>query len=600
MHEYLTHRTNSLDIPERRTFNAQRMRAQCVTAESSHDCDILAEFFTLLSRDSRVDVGTNRTVYRYYLQNPMPQQARTVVDPFEFRPCEVCGISGNVEEVDISGRECRTPSHHPCPPCVRLGAVDTRILETRAILKQLYQERCDIKLQRNEFHDELVHHLPLEILSRIFCFCMRDGGPTTVSYKARRSLCGLRTKPTGFTLSEVCRRWARIARSTPQLWTRVSIKIHRRNVPLYAQITSAWLARTGSLPLTLDIYQPTRWRVDKSEWANFDATPIFAAINKHSSQWQTVYARVHSSFLGLLQGDGSGAPLLRRLDISTIDSTAPVFMLTNSVPRPTHVSLNRIRFDSVSIAWDTVTHITVTYLPLREVLQLFQYAENLVECTIQTIDSSDFEDITAPPQSLVLRSLQSLHVQWSDVPAVLIDALTVPALSKVYIKAPLDAVSAMVVRSGCMLTSLTIQDPGSGTDGLLELLENTPLLDKLSVDGTYIDDSFFARLSSTAFFDPANSRNSFLPHLSSLTLVSTPSFEWEGIPPIFLSEPENSEWHRRPLSKFWLDIADPDHLHRLEWDVLEPVDPGVIASLKLVKESGVDIRICDSIEVPLF
>ncbi|KAJ3505790.1 hypothetical protein NLJ89_g7231 [Agrocybe chaxingu] len=534
----------------------------------------------------------------------MPQQTRTVVDPLEFRFCEVGGISGNVE-VDISGRECRTPSRRPFPPCIRLGAVDAKILEARALLKQRYQEQCDIKLQRNEFHNDVIHRLPHEILSHIFCFCMQDGTPTTVSYKARRSPCGLRAKPTGFTLSEVCQRWARIARSTPQLWTRVSIKIHRRSVPLYAQITSEWLARTGSLPLTLDIYQPIGWTTRKSELSNFDATPIFATINKHSSRWQTVYACVHSSFLCLLRGDGSGAPLLRKLHISTIDRTVPVFTLTNSVPRPTHVSLNRGRIDSMLVAWDAVTHITVTYhlLPLPEVLQLFvqlcQHANNLVECTIESIYSSNIEDITAPPQSLMFCSLRSLHIQSNNVPAVIIDALTVPALSKVYIEAPLDALSAMVVRSGCMLTSLTIQDPGSGTDGLIELLENTPLLEKLSVDRTYIDDSFYACLTSTAFFDPANSRNSFLPCLSSLTLVSTASFEWEGIPPIFLSEPENPDWHRRPLLKFWLDIADPDDLRKLDWDVLEPVDPEVIASLKF-KDSGVDIRICDSTKVPLF
>ncbi|KAJ3505218.1 hypothetical protein NLJ89_g7533 [Agrocybe chaxingu] len=487
-------------------------------------------------------------------------------------------------------------------------------------MKKLYEKRYLIKTLRNKFHDKLAAALPVELLSRIFVFCIEDHSVPIKRHTAlnlhdppyRR-----RTRPTGFILGAVCKRWQEIARSTPQLWTTVSVKIKEGDIDFCAQFTRDWLSRTGNLPLTLDIYQPEDTQTIFGPPPAFDASPIFDKINAHSSQWATISANVHSNLMRLLHGDENGAPRLHTLDIATINHhpfhqhliPPIVFALSGPTPGPTRVTLHHIRFPSAIVVWEAITYLDIQEAPIAECYAILQRATRLIECYIQEIELPGLESVS-PPHPFLLPQLKVLHILWNDAKEILLNALTLPSLTSLHSDGPLSTLPSLITRSACKstLTKLGVSDMEASMADLMRALESVPMLTQLAISGIKLDDTLFDRLASTAFFDPAqvhaNADNMFLPHLTSLTLVSDPAlFSFEAIAPIFISKHEHEQERRkrRPLSRFWLEVRDPnDGNMPLQWHIIDPVHPVEVDLLRTIKDGGVDLQIYDGKGVDLF
>ncbi|CAA7270879.1 unnamed protein product [Cyclocybe aegerita] len=429
-----------------------------------------------------------------------------------------------------------------------------------------------------------------------------------------------RSRPTGYVLGAACKRWREIAHSTPHLWTTVVVRLKNGEVEQCAQFTSDWLSRTGKLPLTLDIYQPEGTQTFFGPPPAFDASPIFAAINAHSSQWETIVANIHCDLMQLLRGDGSGAPRLRTLDIATIDKrpsqnslTPPlVFSLSGPMPRPTRVRLHQIRHPFAAVTWDSIKHLDIQEVSITECYDILQSGTNPVECYIEEIEITDEYEAPPPPQQFVLPHLRVLHLRWNDAQEVLLNALTLPSLSSLRTNGPLRVLPSLITRSGCKstLTELILSDKDTTVFDLMHALENAPLLEQLSVSSLTLDDTLFEQLSSTTFFHPAqadaDAQGVFLPHLMSLSIVSEPElFSFKAITSIFIPErePWQEGWKRRPLFRFWLEVSDSDDGYEpLEWNMLDPwpIDPLIIVLLRAIKASGVDLRIYDGMGLDLF
>jgi hypothetical protein len=364
----------------------------------------------------------------------------------------------------------------------------------------------------NSFHEPChggpMSRLPAELLAQVFEHCL-SGDAFLVPVSSQAPLL----------LAHTCSRWRAVALSTPSLWS--TLQIIYKDPTLDVPMTSDWLQRSGSLPLSISI------SIDFNEQP---AQEILDVICAHSLRW----SHVRFEFRGLycppmysLVLAENNTPLLHAFefdarDISSANIT-PIISLLNSAPELREVTwvddladtqrLMELPLSRLTLLSITMSHGTLDYL------ELLDKCYNLEHVRITRPRPGD----TRPPREpLVLSKLTSLNIAY-DLTAIL-DSLVLPALKHVRIHtegqtcrdtrrsinaggetsegagsgtwSPVSFLS-LIERSSCTIESLWLDGPMTETC-LAECLEmTTSSLLKLTVSGVNVTDKLLSCLTSS-------------------------------------------------------------------------------------------------------
>jgi hypothetical protein len=469
-------------------------------------------------------------------------------------------------DLETSARYCIIQEGSSCLACKEDVELEQKIQE-------LQGRRRNIRKDMNANHDPFVLKLPPELGSRIFLLSMTERDTNEVNQRKM----GL---PTPFLLGAICRGWRQLARSTPELWTRLAFSLSGFVEPIkILHLVTDWLERSGSLPLRLKVsYRPA----DVMPNSNFPIArvgfiPIMDILNQHSERWCEINFSIPSEWFC-----GSSPPKnLRKLSVSTPDKWRRIkdtrFKM-NTKPSPMYVTVHGIPLNAVNIALDNLVHLDLLNTNFDGVLQVIRDAPLLEICSLSALSPNS---PSIPSETIIRHShIRTLELSWIDTAIFteLINSLELPSLESWEVSSAGNIIAADAIsflkRSASGLKRLNLwQHEAPTVEDFESFLQAASHLQRLSVMGSsdtfpLVMDHILERISVSP---PCG----FLPDLQSLQLIGPALNAWVCIPLIF-------RWpHRKVLT---LDM---------EMESIEIRDEISRTLLQLVAE-GIDLRISNS------
>ncbi|CAA7266417.1 unnamed protein product [Cyclocybe aegerita] len=460
-----------------------------------------------------------------------------------------------------------------CAQCSSLCKLDGEILEAQSTVDRLEFEVCEnksrlerllgerkaMKAKLNAVHDRLTRKLPLELIARIFRFCMPDDdGSISPRNSKKKGKNKVTLPPMPLLLGSISKMWQDIAWSIPHLWTCMTVYLRSTYDPCQLDAASAWLARSKVLPLSVHI------KTVASRKGSKGPDPIIELINQHSSRWRKLtLAEVTASLVSQVRGDGTGAPALQTLYIATVTTSSrrvpQQFVLDNVLPSPAKIDVRGFSFSATKINWANATHIRLGGLCVAECVTLFRTARGMVECQLEeALSQNEIAHPNQIPDEPIVHHLLSLNVASGSVD-LLSRFLYLPSLTTLSykhtgtddIEDDIEAVRLSLDRWGCHLTVLCLEGIRIRQADLIQLLGKPPfpLLESLSLVRFTVDHHFLGLLhpksqcvaaqhvqSSSSSSSSSDSENHFLPRLRSLSFhVSSDctNFSWKAVLSLF-------------------------------------------------------------------
>ncbi|KDR85980.1 hypothetical protein GALMADRAFT_219034 [Galerina marginata CBS 339.88] len=467
-----------------------------------------------------------------------------------------CHLCGNLETADgdESYFTCNSLHGEPCDGCEKLRLLNKQILDAKAALEGLLNQRRELKSKLNLQHKSMIHRLPVEISSLIFEFY----GVLAERISNTRG---------ALVLGAVCRTWRHIAWSLPQLWTRLDIVFGRSFKETYIQLAVEWLGRSGRLPLSISLNLKSKPNGFPEELLSI----LFEGINNCSSRCDS-------------------------LDL------VDCHLLSTRVLDP-HATTG-FNFDHPSFDWGNLINLTASSIFLDELFDIIQQAPQLMQCDFTAI-SNRLPLFNDDPVPICHSQIKVIDIEFDDEPMeAFLETMTVPSLTKLCLKVfdgalPTQALMSFLTRSLCHLQELFIHDATVMDEELVRVLRATPSLSFLQFDSLRTESDtplvpFYRALS--AHLPTTNARSHtvtepFLPLLIEFHFVGGPHIPWKLVPKLFVPLNETPGAPRRPLK--YLDIFctqradDPTCcLSRKTLSQLQDfIDEGVYISLR-VKKSG--------------
>ena len=449
-------------------------------------------------------------------------------------------------------------------------------VELEQKIQELQERRRKLATKMNTNHDPFILKLPPEVASHIFILFKGD---SEKSQGRRENL------SVTFLLGAVCRGWRQLARSTPQLWSTLTLVFPEKSVIMdtLPRLVVDWLDRSGGLPLTLDI---SSYRsIPLAE----ESLSIINALNQHSRRWHKVAFILPPIYLGHLCGSSPPEDLcdlsLHNSLISHKDTDLKFKM--NAQPSPTKFTVSAIPFKAVDISWDRLVYLNVGNTSLDGVLQVIRDAPLLETCFLTGI-SLPIDDF--PTSQTIIRHphLRTLTLLWNGtwVLPKIINSLELPSLESWTLQLQENFIGADAIsflkRSGSGLKTLDLwQDDAPAFEDFEQLLLATPHLQCLKVDCNDFPLMMDAILEQISESPPSASQignhTDFLPHLQHLELRSIELHAWDCIPLIF-------QWPHRKLLR--LDI----HME------LITISDEISSALVQLVDEGIALRIFDSLD----
>ncbi|CAA7270708.1 unnamed protein product [Cyclocybe aegerita] len=410
----------------------------------------------------------------------------------------------------------------------------------------------------NQFHDP-VNKLPPELVSRVFTLCMFAGEEPLPYYPFLNPLPYVTQPP--LLLGTVCKRWRDIAWSTPRLWTRLNLYLDPSIVDWQTLMTQEWLARSGSLPLSIRLH--SRGERDLSSSADL-FRPLMYLLSRQSARWRDLKVALPHSLVALLRGDLHGVSALQTILIKNTsgfrtERSEGSFHLGQTAPSLISVEVKTFYFRSVGIDWRHVNTVRLGEVFVDECLQLFQLASSMVTCEFSLVVEGS-GGFGIPVDTVVSHSVQRLVICSFVVEGGLIN----------------DILS--------FLTQSSLMPPKTNSSDSYA----TPHLKILRVFHLNIENHFLDLLATTALSstDEQGESRRFLPHLGDLSLFGGRDYLLKNLPRIFASGPQSQKQLRRPwemmeIGFYWhedVGFIDQDLLKEL----LEIIDRGI--DLKITNE----------------
>ncbi|KAJ6481833.1 hypothetical protein C8R45DRAFT_1100240 [Mycena sanguinolenta] len=231
-------------------------------------------------------------------------------------------------------------------------------LDARAAIAELRAEK-EIAQQRLDSYKYPVSTLPDEIIAEIFIQFLPI-------YPICPPLVGS-LSPTS--LTQVCRRWRAVAIATPALWRAILIEFSRGyGLEQYQilQLVGAWLGRSGSYPLSIDM-----------DCAAKNLPDILSTIVPHRARWEHLNLIIDADPLPHLF-DGP-MPLLRHLDLSLFECR-PFELRAVDVPQLRSVKV--LRDPVAALPWAQLTSLVLWTVTPSMVVSILHQAPRLVCCVL--------------------------------------------------------------------------------------------------------------------------------------------------------------------------------------------------------------------------
>ncbi|KAF7980870.1 hypothetical protein HWV62_36541 [Athelia sp. TMB] len=406
-----------------------------------------------------------------------------------------------------------------------LRDVDENISQMDAALQRLLEKRTALQ-NYVEAHKGIVSSLrkvPNEILSEIFIHALPP-----FPFKLSKNRAPL-------LFERVCKRWKDISRSTPTLWSYISLRYHDcniRNIERDLKYISTCLARSGECPLSISIVGPTDFRLA----AKYSEHPALAMLAAQSERWRRLILRLPMEVARKLEMVKGRLSLLSSLDLDIYqlaneDNTA-VFDAFAYAPKLRHLEMS-----SVFLAQDVVangvfatprqglTSLVVDYRDSKVIWGILRDCPSLV-----VLEAAIHTDNETPLQDVKLQYLQSLSLTLPSS-STMHSMLILPALTHAHfmILNPdadarlesaepwhvLSGLDKMLSRSRCILLKLDLWDNESHLRefDLINCLKAIPSLQELILCPT-----LSSMLLKYALYSGGTISEIFLPNIQELVL----------------------------------------------------------------------------------
>ncbi|KDR85977.1 hypothetical protein GALMADRAFT_261608 [Galerina marginata CBS 339.88] len=463
--------------------------------------------------------------------------------------CHYCG-NLETEAGEESYFNCNSPHGELCGGCEKLRLLNKQILDAKAALEDLLNQRRELKSKLNHQHKSMIHRLPVEISSLIFEFY--------VVLAARIS-----DTRGGLVLGAVCHTWRQIAWSSPRLWTRLDIDFGPSIKETHIQLVIEWLGRSGRLPLSISIDLESKPDGFPEELLSI----LFEGINNCSS-------RCYSLFL------------------------ADCHLLTTPVLDPHATS--SFQFDHPSFDWGSLINFSASSIFLDELFDIIQQAPQLMQCDFEAISNRSPLFIDGPVP-ICHSHIKSIGIEFGDEPMeVFLETITLPSLTELSLKVfheelPTQAFVSFLTRSLCHLQDLSIHNATVTDEELVRVLRATSSLTSLKLGSLWTESAiplvpFYRALA--AHLPTTNGRShtvaeSFLPLLMEFVFTGGAQIPWKLIPNFFVPLNETPGAPRRPLARVCINcnqrIDEPIHYISKETlcQLQDFIDEGVCIILQL-------------------
>ena len=356
---------------------------------------------------------------------------------------------------------CEDAVDEGCDPRDELAELD-------AMSERLRLKRYTIKRKINRYHSPIIRHLPPDVMSTIFEFCLADF--TDYQYQYLLYNDGLFLP---LSLGAICSYWRDIAWSTPSLWSSLVVRVPSRDSHIVTGIAQEWLARSGQLPLSICI---------SSIFYNNTVSALANIINQYSTRWYNLDLRIPNRYYQCFHATDNHAPILKSIQFHCLNNAIDLnFQLT--CPRLERANLSFVRMRGIKIQWDNLTHLTLHSISILDFFRILRKTPRLVFCKVSGFCSRYKGQNTG---TLVLTSLRSLQLITSSATGFL-NNLIAPHLEEFslpnYYHPSIEAVTSFLRRSACSLRSFTmiLNTFPPYFEGFMSLLQSMPSLNTLSI-----------------------------------------------------------------------------------------------------------------------
>ncbi|KAJ7117203.1 hypothetical protein C8R43DRAFT_108380 [Mycena crocata] len=265
----------------------------------------------------------------------------------------------------------------------RLVDLETRITDTERDLSHLKSEKRHTQARLDTYKYPVLT-LPNEIVSEIFTQFLPP-------YPLCPPLTG-RHSPIVFT--QICRMWKEIALVTPALWRSITLPFRVRGSEDKTKFLTAWLARSRSLPLSIQMDTPSR-NIPPEDWELFIPYRL---------RWEFLNVCTRELLHSDLRVLESPMPQLCQLELSTSRLTSRPVVIQQA-PKLRAVTLDLLASSCITLPCAQLTSLTLTCLRAKKCRSILQNSPGLVHCNINLMS---FDDDTDSEEQMNLPFLESL------------------------------------------------------------------------------------------------------------------------------------------------------------------------------------------------
>ncbi|KAJ7349119.1 hypothetical protein DFH08DRAFT_998659 [Mycena albidolilacea] len=370
----------------------------------------------------------------------------------------------------------------------------TRDIDAEMAWRELAVDRLLCELaelrRRSEQHKALIapiRRVPPEIMAEIFLQLTAIGAEERYPFaynsynrfkKERLIRPILHAAPLIF--REISREWRDIALSVPSLWNSLSLTCTNDKIQSSISLCDMWLKRSGSLPLSIQIYRPYhRDAVPQEVVGHYQ--DLLRVILPYAERWRLFHLSEIPLSCDRILRDllPESVPILEDLGVSHHTESA------DSTPWEglrTAPKLRVLYFDTIcgteagqwlSFPWSHLTHIDVRRCSVYDYLHILRAASAAVVCafTVELDSSSDHSPVSHS-------GLQTLKIE---------NRLTCPQLSLLEIETeqepstPHGGLPSFIARSGATIQNFSLSGTTLNDTEFMACLSGMPQLRHLDV-----------------------------------------------------------------------------------------------------------------------
>lgn len=157
----------------------------------------------------------------------------------------------------------------------------------------------------------LIDRIPLEVLQEIFLQCLVPLPVTAGLQHPWDDLLKHTPSTAPLLLCQIGRSWRQAAISFPNIWTSLNVFVSRGKAQPSAPLATTWLARSGSLPLSLSVHQ-----VNGLDDNSITAREIVEIFQRYTSRWCNIHLDLNTPIT-----QNMSTPMLKEFSIRECSSS---------------------------------------------------------------------------------------------------------------------------------------------------------------------------------------------------------------------------------------------------------------------------------------